>query len=117
MSTDRPDTTLREDISTFLRYHLRGRRGLLALAAVAAVPALWLGGPGLVAAGAVSLLISLAPCLVMCALGICVMRSCNKGASNSDTAANSDDQSAATGAGEIAELPVKAAKLPATDQN
>lgn len=79
------DTTLRQDLLVFTRYHLRGWRGPVALAAAAAVPALWFGGPWLVAVGAASLLISLAPCLVMCGLGLCVMRSCKKSAEASDT--------------------------------
>lgn len=117
MSTDHTDTTLREDLVAFARYHLRGWRGLLALGVVAGVPALWLGGPWLVAAGAASLLISLAPCLVMCALGICMMKSCNKGAADSGSApSTSDIQSAASvEAGKAAELPLAAAKLPAAE--
>ena len=73
-----PETALTQDILNYARHHLRGWRGLVALAAVAAVPAFWLGGPWLVATGAMSILVALAPCLVMCALGICVMKSCNK---------------------------------------
>lgn len=78
MNTTPSQTPLRQDLAYAARYYLRGWRGLLALAVLVAVPALWLGGPWLVAAGAVSLLISLAPCLVMCALGICMMKKCGK---------------------------------------
>ena len=73
-----PETSLRHDLTQLARYHLRGWRGCAAAAAVLAVPALWLGGPWLVAVGAVPLLISLAPCLAMCAIGLCAMRNCNK---------------------------------------
>ena len=86
MNTTPSQTPLRQDLAYAARYYLRGWRGLVALAVVVAVPALWLGGPWLVAAGAVSLLISLAPCLVMCALGICMMKKCSK-ETGSDAAA------------------------------
>ena len=112
-------TTLRQDILAFARHHLRGWRGALALAAAVAVPALWLGGPWLVAAGALSLLISLAPCLVMCALGICVMKNCNK-KSDSEGAADvlpTTTASSGAGAGNAAdsatvEFPAASAKVP-----
>ena len=64
------------------------RRALLVATAAVAVPALWLGWPWLLAAGLAPLLLSLAPCLIMCALGLCVMKSCSKqGAPGSASAA------------------------------
>lgn len=81
-------TSLRQDLAYAARYYLRGWRGLVALAIVLAVPALWLGGPWLVAVGALSLLVSLAPCLAMCALGFCMMRNCNKKVASSEVAAD-----------------------------
>lgn len=46
--------------------------GLLALGAVAA------GWPVLVAIGLAPLILAVAPCLVMCALGFCTMKACHK---------------------------------------
>ena len=76
--TGSPETTFGQDLRVFIRYHLRGWRGMAAAGALLAVPALWLGGPWLVAVGGLSLLVSLAPCLVMCGLGLCMMKSCDK---------------------------------------
>lgn len=81
-------TTLRQDLMYAARYYLRGWRGVLAVVAVVAVPALWLGGPWLLAVGAVPLLISVAPCLAMCAVGLCAMKNCSKKVSDSGSAAD-----------------------------
>lgn len=74
MDSSAPDTTLSQDIGSYLRYQLRGRRGLIAAAIALAVPAFWLGWPWLVAAGLAPLLLAVAPCAVMCALGLCMHR-------------------------------------------
>lgn len=105
--TENTDATLREttfgqDLRVFIRYHLRGWRGMLAAGLLLAVPALWLGGPWLVAVGGLSLLVSLAPCLVMCGLGLCVMKSCDKKAKAGEDAVQN------------AEAPASAAVSPAT---
>ncbi len=59
-----------------------------------AMPALWLGGPTFLAVGGLSLLISLAPCLVMCGLGLCMMKSCDKKAKTGEDAASNADATA-----------------------
>ena len=53
-----------------LRYHLGGRRGLLALAGFAAVFGISANWSWLVAAGIAPLLIGVLPCVAMCALGL-----------------------------------------------
>lgn len=68
------DGSLTHDLLSAGRYYLGGRRGLLVLAAVAFAAGLWLGWPTLVAAGIAPILIALAPCAVMCALGLCMGR-------------------------------------------
>lgn len=68
------DPSLSQDIGRYLRHQLRGRRGLIAAGALLATPALWLGWPWLVAAGVAPLLLLLAPCAVMCALGLCMKK-------------------------------------------
>ncbi|HJU19238.1 MAG TPA: hypothetical protein VJ770_22520 [Stellaceae bacterium] len=55
---------------------LRGRRGIVVLgigAAALAVGGAAVGWPWLVAAGIAPILLSTVPCLVMCALGLCMM--------------------------------------------
>lgn len=47
---------------------------LIAIALAGSVGALFYGWDWLVAAGAASIIIALAPCLVMCALGLCMSR-------------------------------------------
>lgn len=83
--TDVPETPLRYDLLQAARYYLAGRRGLVLLGAGVAIPAIWLGWPWLLAAGIAPILISLAPCLIMCGLGLCMMRSCGKQAGAEET--------------------------------
>ncbi len=56
---------------------LRSRRAMIVAGGLLAAAALAAGWPELVAVGVAPLILSVAPCLVMCALGLCVMRSCN----------------------------------------
>lgn len=85
------ETSFGQDLKAFARHHLRGWRGMAAAGVLLTIPALWLGGPTFVAVGGLSLLISLAPCLVMCGLGLCVMKSCDKKAKiGEDTVSNAD---------------------------
>jgi hypothetical protein len=51
---------------------LRSRRGLILAAVTLIAGAIALGWPWLVAAGTAPLLLSAAPCLAMCALGLCM---------------------------------------------
>ncbi|MER8373251.1 hypothetical protein [Mesorhizobium sp. M1406] len=53
-----------------IRYYLGGRRGFLALAAVVIVAGLAFNWSWLVAAGVAPLLLSVLPCVAMCALGL-----------------------------------------------
>jgi hypothetical protein len=56
-----------------------GGKRILILAAVAMVAAgAWFGWPWLAAAGIAPILLSLAPCAVMCAVGVCTMKACSK---------------------------------------
>lgn len=78
MKTSSAARPLSQDIVSALIYWLRGRRGLLLAGAVIITASLALGWPSLAAAGVVPLLLSLAPCLIMCGLGFCMMKSCDK---------------------------------------
>lgn len=68
-ATERP---LGQDILYAIRYYLGGRRGLIALGAVAIVGGLAFNWSWLAAIGVAPLLVAMAPCLVMCALGVCM---------------------------------------------
>jgi hypothetical protein len=63
-------------------YQLRGRRGLIVAAVALGIPALWIGWPWLVVAGVAPLLIALAPCAIMCGLGLCAMKSSSSSNAN-----------------------------------
>ncbi len=88
------DGSLGRDVLYALRYYLGSRRGLLALAGLAIAAGLALNWSWLAAAGIAPILISVLPCLAMCALGLCMNRSggksCSTAASNSDPAAIED---------------------------
>lgn len=74
MSNSVSETSLSTDTFRYIRYQLRGRRGLIVAAVALGIPALWIGWPWLVVAGLAPLLIALAPCAIMCALGLCAMK-------------------------------------------
>lgn len=67
-----------------LRYYLSGRRGLLLSALLIVSTGTYLGWGWLVAAGIAPVLLALAPCAAMCALGLCMSKS--SGNSCSDAA-------------------------------
>ncbi|MBI4203905.1 MAG: hypothetical protein HY527_02655 [Betaproteobacteria bacterium] len=67
-----------------LRHYIGGRRGLIVLAAGAVAIGLYLSWGWLAAAGIAPLLIALAPCAAMCALGLCANKLAGKSCS-SDT--------------------------------
>ncbi|MGX1501041.1 hypothetical protein ACSSV1_006110 [Labrenzia sp. MBR-25] len=77
MSNTAHETSLSADIYRYIRYQLRGRRGLIAAAVIFAIPALWLSWPWLVLVGLAPILIAIAPCAIMCALGLCTMKACS----------------------------------------
>ena len=103
MDSSAPDTTLSQDIGSYLRYQLRGRRGLIAATTVLAVPALWLGWPWLVAAGLAPLILAVAPCAVMCGLGLCVNRACRKADAGASPGQAASTARRVTGASPISE--------------
>src|SRR5713101_5799416 len=73
-STTPTEPSLGRDVLRAARYYLGNRWALLGLASLAVVAGLSFGGWGwLVAAGLAPVILSVLPCLVMCALGICMM--------------------------------------------
>lgn len=89
MNESIPEPSLTTDILRYLRYQLRGRRGLVASGLVAVAVSLWFGWPWLVAAGLAPILVAIAPCAIMCALGFCTMKVCST-AGSADSAARPD---------------------------
>lgn len=74
-----PDRSLGQDILLYARHSLRDRRVLIVIAAVLLVAAATFNWGWLVAIGVAPLLLAMAPCAAMCALGLCAMGSGKKG--------------------------------------
>ena len=108
MDASTSETSFARSKGVTLPSWLRGRRGLILLAVALAVAAVGLGWPWLLAAGAVPLLLSLAPCLIMCGLGFCMMKSCSKQGA-SETVSGATD---ATPGRQNGSLPQGAAAVP-----
>lgn len=114
MSNSVSETSLSGDIFRYVRYQLRGRRGLIVAVAALGIPGLWFGWPWLVVAGVAPLLIALAPCAIMCGLGLCAMKSCsssNSGAAGSCSKSQSADSTAATEGGTANQISGRLAAL------
>jgi hypothetical protein len=114
MNESVPETSLTTDILRYLRYQLRGRRGLVASGLGAAAVSLWFGWPWLAAAGLAPILVAIAPCAIMCALGFCTMKACSTAARSPDSATPPDvlqvpEPPASAETVEDAALPVPAA--------
>ena len=72
-------------IGSRLRDYLGGRRGWIVLALVVVSAALYVNWGWLAAIGAAPLLLALAPCAAMCALGFCMSKSGAKSCSRSSS--------------------------------
>src|SRR3546814_684934 len=70
--TKAPEAPLSHDLLYAARYYLGGRKALIALAALIVVAGAALNWSWLVAVGVAPLLLSVLPCLAMCALGLCM---------------------------------------------
>jgi hypothetical protein len=89
----RPATTAL--LGDTVRYYLGGRRGLIALGALALVLGVVFNWSWLVAAGIAPFLLSALPCAAMCALGLCASRAMNRSCEmspSSDVAPNAPSQ-------------------------
>ena len=74
-----------------VRRYLTGWRGVVALATITLLAGLTLGWSWLVAAGIAPILISVLPCLAMCALGLCMHRGGGRSCSAEDTPSKTID--------------------------
>ena len=70
-------------VREFLRHWLSGRRGLIIGGVVVVISGLALGWNWLTAIGVAPVLLSLAPCAAMCAVGACAMMKGNASCANS----------------------------------
>lgn len=89
------ELSLTQIVLALLRHYLGGRRGLIVLAVAAVGLGLYLSWGWLAAAGIAPLLLALAPCAAMCALGLCANKFGGKSCSNdskSATSARTDDR-------------------------
>jgi hypothetical protein len=72
--TQAKEASLEHDVLSAARYYLGGRRGLVVLTAAVIVAGLAFNWSWLAAAGIAPVLLSLLPCVAMCALGLCMNR-------------------------------------------
>ena len=72
-TTEQQDTSLTRDLIYAARYYLGRPRILMTLATVAIVAGLALNWTWLVAVGLAPILLSVLPCLIMCAFGVCMI--------------------------------------------
>jgi hypothetical protein len=83
--------SLSQDMLSLLRYWLRDRRVLIALGLAVLVGAAALNWGWLVAIGVAPILLAVAPCGIMCALGLCAMgRGRGNPASGTNASSSSD---------------------------
>jgi hypothetical protein len=74
-------------IAARARHYLGGRRGLIVLAVIVIAAGLFLSWGWLAAAGIAPILLALAPCAAMCALGVCMNKMGNKSCSSESSSA------------------------------
>lgn len=72
--TKSADASLARSWLQFARYYLANRRVLLAIGALVLIVAALLNWGWLAAVGIAPILIAVAPCAIMCALGLCAMK-------------------------------------------
>lgn len=73
-TTKAGEPTLAKATIDLVRYHLSGRRGLILLSVAALGSAMALNWGWLAAVGIAPLLLALAPCAAMCAVGLCMYK-------------------------------------------
>lgn len=91
-TTKAGERSLPQTVMALLRHYLGGRRNLMILAVAVLGIGAYFNWGWLVAAGVAPLLLALAPCAAMCALGLCMM----PGKSNATGSKPGDPNAAAT---------------------
>jgi hypothetical protein len=90
--------TLLQDLGSFARYHLRDHRVLIIGGIIVAAAGIALGRNWLAAIGILPLILALAPCAAMCALGLCMMPKSKQLSANSEPGAAGTDLAMSAGA-------------------
>lgn len=89
-TTKAGEPSLTKATINLVRYYLGGRRGLILLTVAALGAGLVLNWSWLVAVGVAPLLLALAPCAAMCALGLCMNKMGGKSCSTESSAGAQD---------------------------
>lgn len=92
--TKASETSLTEDAINLARYYVGGRRGLILLTVAGLGAGAALNWGWLVAIGAAPLLLVIAPCAVMCGLGLCMNKKGGKSCSSGNQSANTNTSTA-----------------------
>lgn len=79
------ELSLTQTVLGLFGHYLGGRRGIMVLALAAASIGLYLGWGWLAAVGIAPVLLALAPCAAMCALGLCMNKGRGKSCSTDST--------------------------------
>jgi len=74
------EMTLTESVMALLRHYLGGRKGLILLTVAVLGAGMYFNWGWLVAVGVAPLLLAIAPCAIMCGLGLCMNKMCSKSA-------------------------------------
>ncbi len=109
-------TPLTPQLRYALRYYLGNRKVLIALAVVALLGGMILNWNWMVAAGLAPIILALAPCVAMCAAGLCMnkmgQKSCDSQANNAD-----DPVSKVSAAPEVRETQTLSSATPTVDES
>lgn len=85
------EPSLTQTVLGLFGHYLGGRRGIIVLALAAAGLGLYLGWGWLAAVGIAPVLLALAPCAAMCALGLCMNKGGGKSRSTDSKPADGKD--------------------------
>ena len=113
------DMSLAESAVGLLRYYLGGRRGLILLTVTALGAGMFLNWGWLVAAGIAPLLLAIAPCAAMCALGLCMNKMGGKSCSTQSAPADqsTETNASSSAAAKVSDEPLTTAIEPAISKN
>ena len=85
------ETSFGHDLLYAVRYYLGSRRGMIALGLVAVASGAAFNWDWLVAIGAAPVILALAPCAAMCALGLCMNKMMGRSCATESTPQKSAD--------------------------
>lgn len=89
-TTKTEDMSLARTVGGLARHYLGGRRGLIVLGVAIVVAGMALNWSWFVAIGLAPLILALAPCLAMCALGLCMNKMGGKSCSSESGSGTQD---------------------------